>query len=83
MSCTFVPPYLLQRIALRAGTRHASTPGARHCRSMTAYGPDVSRHRVKWPLHPCPPPKAGSPHRQQHRVAAGRGRSKRRRSAGW
>jgi hypothetical protein len=27
MSCTFVPPYLLQRIALRAGTRHASDSG--------------------------------------------------------
>jgi Thermolysin metallopeptidase, alpha-helical domain/Thermolysin metallopeptidase, catalytic domain/Emfourin len=27
MSCTFVPPYLLQRIALRAGTRHASASG--------------------------------------------------------
>jgi Zn-dependent metalloprotease len=28
MICTFVPPYLLQRIALRAGTRHASTSGS-------------------------------------------------------
>ena len=27
MSCTFVPPYLLQRVALRAGTRHASDSG--------------------------------------------------------
>jgi hypothetical protein len=27
MSCTFVPPYLLQRIAVRAGTRHASASG--------------------------------------------------------
>jgi Thermolysin metallopeptidase, alpha-helical domain/Thermolysin metallopeptidase, catalytic domain len=27
MSCTFVPPYLLQRIARRAGTRHASASG--------------------------------------------------------
>jgi hypothetical protein len=27
MSCAFVPPYLLQRIALRAGTRHASDSG--------------------------------------------------------
>src|SRR4249919_773626 len=27
MTCTFVPPYLLQRIALRAGTRHASASG--------------------------------------------------------
>ena len=29
---------------------------------MTAYGPDVSRHRVKWPPHPCPPQNAGSVH---------------------
>ena len=28
MICTFVPPYPLQRIALRAGTRHASTSGS-------------------------------------------------------
>jgi hypothetical protein len=27
MSCTFVPPYLLQRIAVQAGTRHASASG--------------------------------------------------------
>jgi Thermolysin metallopeptidase, alpha-helical domain/Thermolysin metallopeptidase, catalytic domain len=27
MSCTFVPPYLLQRVARRAGTRHASASG--------------------------------------------------------
>jgi Thermolysin metallopeptidase, alpha-helical domain/Thermolysin metallopeptidase, catalytic domain len=27
MSCTFVPPYLLQRVARRAGTRHASSSG--------------------------------------------------------
>jgi Zn-dependent metalloprotease len=27
MSCTFVPPYLLQRIAVWAGTRHASASG--------------------------------------------------------
>ena len=27
MCCTFVPPYLLQRVALRAGTRHASDSG--------------------------------------------------------
>ncbi len=27
MSCTFVPPYLLQRVARRAGTRHACTSG--------------------------------------------------------
>jgi Zn-dependent metalloprotease len=28
MSCTFVPPYLLQRVAMRAGTRHASASGS-------------------------------------------------------
>jgi Thermolysin metallopeptidase, alpha-helical domain/Thermolysin metallopeptidase, catalytic domain len=27
MSCTFVPPYLLQRVARRAGTRHACASG--------------------------------------------------------
>ena len=27
MSCMFVPPYLLQRVALWAGTRHASASG--------------------------------------------------------
>ena len=27
MCCTFVPPYLLQRVALWAGTRHASDSG--------------------------------------------------------
>ena len=27
MTCMFVPPYLLQRVALLAGTRHASTSG--------------------------------------------------------
>ncbi|HEX5576366.1 MAG TPA: hypothetical protein VFX42_10870, partial [Gemmatimonadales bacterium] len=27
MSCTFVPPYLLQRVARRGGTRHASASG--------------------------------------------------------
>ena len=27
MCCTFVPPYLLQRVALWGGTRHASASG--------------------------------------------------------
>ena len=57
MSCTFVPPYLLQRIAMRAGTAMHLPPVGRRCRSMTACEPDGIA-TGSWPPH-LPGPKPG------------------------
>jgi hypothetical protein len=51
MSCMFVPPYLLQRIALWAGTRHASASG-----TETLQVDDRLRARRE-----APPPELAAP----------------------
>jgi Zn-dependent metalloprotease len=62
MSCTFVPPYLLQRVALRAGTRHASASG-----SQTLQVDDRLRaRRASPPGHMAAPPLPGTKTRVVH-----------------
>ena len=62
MSCTFVPPYLLQRVAMRAGTRHASASG-----SQTLQVDDRLRSRRESPPgHMAAPPLPGTKTRVVH-----------------
>ena len=83
MSCMFVPPYLLQRVALWAGTRHTSASG-----KETLQVDDRLRARRE-----APPPELAAPRVpgvrnrvvhtcQQHRNTAGRAGSHRWRLSG-
>jgi hypothetical protein len=62
MSCTFVPPYLLQRIALRAGTRHASASG----RDTLQVDDRLRARRESPPGHMAAPPLPGTKTRVVH-----------------
>ena len=62
MSCTFVPPYLLQRIALRAGTRHASASG----RETLQVDDRLRARRESPPGHMAAPPLPGTKTRVVH-----------------
>jgi Zn-dependent metalloprotease len=62
MSCTFVPPYLLQRIALRAGTRHASASG----RETLQVDDRLRARRESPPGYMAAPPLPGTKTRVVH-----------------
>jgi Zn-dependent metalloprotease len=62
MSCTFVPPYLLQRVAMRAGTRHASASG----KETLQVDDRLRARRASPPGQMAAPPLPGSKTRVVH-----------------
>ena len=72
MSCMFVPPYLLQRVALWAGTRHASASGKETLQVDDRLRARREVRRQSSPHLACRGPNPSRAHRQQHRNPAGR-----------
>ena len=70
MCCTFVPPYLLQRVALWGGTRQASASGRETLQVDDRLRARRESPAARWPLHACRDQEAGGAHCQQHGVAA-------------